>query len=398
MLMERLISISDRAIRKAPSVFSRYLIDDIDWSHQLIGISGARGSGKTILLLQYLKRLPKNTFALYASLDDVYFSENKLIYFAEDFHKKGGEYLFLDEIHKYPNWSQELKNIYDNLPELKVIFTSSSALEIYKGTHDLSRRAVVYHLFGLSFREFLELKYKIKLPKISLSEILTSHNELCSNILVSIKPLPLFDEYLKTGYYPFFTKTGSIYPRQLINTVNLVVETDLPAIHNIDFNSIIKIKKLLYVLSKKTPYSPNIEELAKQIGSTRDTLLRYLYYLDKAHIIKWLGRDKYGINYLNKPDKLYLSNTNIAYALGETATDIGNVRETFFLNQLSIKHLVTYPKKADFLVDDKYYFEVGGKSKTKKQIADLDDAFIAKDNIELGFENTIPLWLFGFMY
>lgn len=396
--MERLISISNAAIRKAPSAFRRYLIDEIDWNHQLIGISGARGSGKTIILLQKLKSLSKGELALYASLDDVYFSENKLIYFAEEFHKQGGTYLFLDEIHKYPNWSQELKNIYDNLPNLKVVFTSSSALEIYKGSHDLSRRAIVHHLFGLSFREFLELKYKIKLPTQSLEELLKSHHTISNDFLKHIKPLPLFSEYLRTGYYPFFKETRSNYLKQLVNTINLVIETDLPAIHKIDFNSIIKIKKLLYILAKKTPYTPKVEELAKQIGSTRDTLLRYLLFLDKAHIIKWLGRDKFGINYLNKPDKLYLSNTNITYALGDNTADVGNLRETFFLNQLSIKHQVTYPKKADFLVDDRYTFEVGGKGKGQKQINNIKDAYIAKDNIEDGFGNVIPLWLFGFLY
>lgn len=396
--MERLIRTSNSALNRTPADFERYLLKEINWDHQLIGVSGARGSGKTILLLQYMKSLSKDKFALYVSLDDVYFSENKLVYFAEEFHSKGGTHLLLDEVHKYPNWSQELKNIYDNLPDLKIVFTSSSALEIYKGSHDLSRRAVVYHLHGMSFREFLELKYKIKRKAFSLEEILTNHVNISANITKEFKPLPLFAEYLKSGYYPFFKKFGTDYSRQLINTVNLAVETDLPAIHRIDFNSIIKIKKLLFILSKNTPYTPNIEALAKQIGSTRDTLLKYLYYLDKAHIIKWLGRDKFGINYLSKPDKLYLNNTNIAYALGDTIADIGTIRETFFLNQLSANHGVTYPKKTDFLVDDSYYFEIGGRNKTKKQIVDLTHAFIVKDDVEFGFENSIPLWIFGLMY
>jgi predicted AAA+ superfamily ATPase len=396
--MERLISTSNNALNRAPVEFERYLLKEINWDHQLIGISGARGSGKTIMLLQYKKMLPKESFSLYASLDDVYFSENKLIYFAEEFHRKGGKYLLLDEVHKYPNWSQEIKNIYDNLPDLKVVFTSSSALEIYKGSHDLSRRAVVYHLVGLSFREFLEFKYKIKLPALKLDEILNNHTQISTDIVKEFKPLPYFAEYLKTGYYPFFKKFGADYPRQLINTVNLALEVDLPAIHRIDFNSIIKIKKLLYILSKNTPYTPNVEELAKQVGTTRDSLLKFLYFLDKAQIIKWLGRDKFGINYLNKPDKLYLNNTNIAYALGEPVTDIGTIRETFFLNQLSANHTVTYPHKTDFMVDDTWYFEIGGKSKSRKQLTDLENAWVAKDDIEYGFENSIPLWMFGLIY
>jgi len=397
-IMERLIRISNDAIRRTSTVFSRYIAEEIDWGNQLIGISGARGCGKTTLLIQHLKSIPAKNKALYVSLDDIYFTEKKLIYFAEDFHKMGGEYLFLDEVHKYPNWSQEIKNIYDSLPGIKVVFTSSSALEIYKGTHDLSRRALIYHLPGLSFREFLEFKYKIILPKLTLKEILYSHTESCDRVMDVMKPLPMFNEYIKTGYYPFFKNTGTAYLKQLMNTVNLVVESDLPAIYRIDFNSIIKIKKLLSIISKITPYTPNIEELARQVGCTRDTLLKYLYYLDKAKIIKWLGRDKHGINYMTKPEKLYLGDTNIAYALGDPYTNTGSIRETFFLNQVSVKHTVTYPKKADFMVDGKLIFEIGGKNKSKKQIEELDHAYIIKDNIEYGFGNTIPLWLFGFMY
>ena len=378
--------------------FSRYISNEIDWNSRLIGISGARGSGKTVLLLQYLKRLPAKTNAFYVSLDDIFFSQNRLVYFAEDFEKQGGEYLLLDEVHKYPNWSQELKNIYDNFPNLKVIFTSSSALEIYRGSHDLSRRALVYHLSGLSFREFVQLKYKMEFPVISFEQILNSGNDLYTDILNRIKPLALFNEYLESGYYPFFIDTKVSYLKQLMNTINLVVESDLPAIHNIDFNSIIKIKKLLEVLSRITPYKPNIEKLAKQTGISRDTLLKYLFFLSKSQILISLGRNTFGINYLNKPDKLYLNNSNLAFALGEQTQDKGNLREIFFLNQLSVKHQVMYPEKGDFIVDNTYLFEVGGRSKTQKQIAGLGNAYIAADNIEYRYKNKIPLWIFGFLY
>jgi uncharacterized protein len=396
--MERLIKISNEAIRKVPTDFSRYLSNEIDWENQLIGISGARGCGKTILLWQYMKRMQSKANMLYASLDDVYFSDNRLIYFAEDFYKYGGEILLLDEVHKYPNWSQELKNIYDTLPDLKVVFTSSSALEIYRGSHDLSRRALVYYLAGLSLREYIELKYKMQLPVLTLEQILNASPEILSKIHDNIKPLKVFEEYLEKGYYPFFMKTGINYLKQLVNTINLAVEGDLPAIHNIDFQSVIKIKKMLAVLSRIVPYKPNVEKLARQIETTRDTLLKYLHYLDKAQIVKWLGDDTYGINYLNKPDKLYLNNTNLAFALGEKTPEKGNLRETFFLNQLSVKHSVTYPAKGDFYVDNKYIFEIGGKNKTKKQIAGLENAYIAMDEIEYRFDNQIPLWLFGFLY
>ncbi len=385
-------------VRRVPAEFTRYIFNEIDWEDKLIGISGARGSGKTVLLLQYLKKLPKSVNSMYISLDDIFFSKNKLVFFAEDFQKTGGEYLLIDEVHKYPNWSQEIKNIYDSIPDLKIIFTSSSALEIYRGSHDLSRRAIVYNLHGLSFREFLQLKYKKSFPVLTLDQILSSKNDIYDLILSEIKPLALFPEYLESGYYPFFMNTKSSYLKQLINTVNLVVESDLPAIHNIDFTSIIKIKKLLAVLSRITPFKPNIEKLAKQTETSRDTLLKYLYYLEKAGIIIRLSRDTFGINYLNKPDKIFLNNTNLAFALADQHPDTGNLRETFFINQLSVNHTVTYPEKGDFLIDQKYLFEIGGKSKTRKQIQGIKDSFVVSDNIDYRFENKIPLWIFGFMY
>ncbi len=396
--MDRLIQISNRAVANTPGKFKRFLFEEIDLSQRLIGISGARGSGKTILLLQLLKKMQKQKKTLYVSLDDVFFSENRLIYFAEDFYKKGGELLFLDEVHRYKNWSQELKNIYDSLPDLQVVFTSSSALDIYRGSHDLSRRLIMYQLPGLSLREYIEFQYDIKFPAIALENILSNHQEFCNTINQKIRPIAVFLEYLRSGYYPFFKESGETYLQKLNNTVNLAVELDLPAIHDIDYRAIIKIKKILSILSRIVPYKPNIEKLAKQVGTTRDTLLRYLYYLEKARIVKWLVSNTYGINYLNKPDKLYLDNTNLAYAISTVLPDIGNLRETFFLNQLSAKHLVTYPKKADFLVDNQYTFEIGGKNKTQKQIQGTKNAFIAADDIEFGFENKIPLWLFGFLY
>jgi len=397
--MNRLIDISNAAVKNVPVDFERYLANEISWNTKLIGISGARGSGKTILLLQQMKKiLGQGKNALYVSLDDLYFSENHLVYFAQDFARNGGEYLFIDEVHKYSNWSQELKNIYDTVIDLKVVFTSSSALEIHKGSHDLSRRALVYHLAGLSVREFIAFKYDIKLPVLTLKQVIENNAATSNKILSNIKIFPVFREYLKEGYYPFFKEFESNYLRQLSSTINLVIENDLPAIHNIDFNSVLKLKKLVSVISRIVPYTPNIEKLAQQIGTTRPTLLKYLYYLDKAQIIKILGRDSFGINYLNKPDKVYLSNTNLAYTFGSEIVDVGNLRETFFLNQLSVNHNVTYPKNGDFMVDNKYLFEVGGKNKTQKQIAGIKNSYIAADDIEYGFRSKIPLWLFGFMY
>lgn len=397
--MQRLEEISNSRLKRTPLKFSRFLIDKIFWDDRLIGISGARGCGKTTLMLQYMKKyLKAGKEVLYISLDDIYFSENSLVYFAEEFEKNGGKYLFLDEVHKYSNWSQELKIIYDNLQDLKVVFTSSSALDIYRGAYDLSRRAMVYNLPGLSFREFIELKYNIKFDVFSLDDILNDNSETIWNKLGSLKPLKLFNEYLKYGYYPFFTETFMNYYERLLTIINLVTETDLPSIFHIDYYSVQKIKKMLSIIARITPFTPNIQKLTEQTGTSRDTLLKFLFYLEKAEIVKWLGKDTFGINYLNKPDKLYLNNTNLMYALSDTFPDKGNLRESFFLNQLSVKHKVTYPNKGDFLVDNKYIFEIGGKSKTSKQIAGLDNAFVAADDIEYRYKNTIPLWLFGFLY
>ncbi|MCD4747474.1 MAG: AAA family ATPase [Bacteroidales bacterium] len=397
--MDRLKQISSEHLRRTPMKFYRFLMDEINWDDRLIGISGARGSGKTTLLLQYMKsKISKTSDALYVSLDDIYFSENKLIYFAENFYKQGGEFLFLDEVHKYPNWSQELKNIYDSLPDLNIVFTSSSALDIYRGSHDLSRRALVYSLPGLSFREFIELKYKIKFPVLKLNHILENTGNKYWDILEKIRPLKLFSEYLRHGYYPFFIESTVNYTQRLMNILNLVIESDLPAIYHIDFYSIIKLKKMISVLSRLVPYKPNIQKLAEQSGTTRDSLLKFLFYLEKAGIVKWLTKDTHGINYLNKPDKLYLDNTNLMFSLAIETPEKGNIRETFFLNQLKVKHHVSYPESGDFLVDNKYLFEVGGMSKTTKQIAGKKNAFIVADDIEYRNKNKIPLWLVGFLY
>ena len=397
--MERLKQISESRLQQVQTGFTRFLMDKIHWKDRMIGISGARGAGKTTLILQYMKiNLPVNTEAVYVSLDDIYFAGNPLVYFAEQYYKKGGEYLFLDEVHKYPNWSGELKNIYDNLPGLKIIFTSSSALDIYKGGYDLSRRAVVYNLPGLSFREFVELKYRVKLPVHSLEEILHKPKKIVPGIIRKIKPLKYFEEYLMSGYYPFFIESERSYPGHLINILNLILESDLPTIFNIDYYSVIKIKKMLAVLSRIVPFKPNIEKLARQADTTRDTLLKYLYYLEKAEVVKWLTKDTFGINYLNKPDKIYLNNTNLMYALNSEKPDKGTLRETFLLNQLIVNHKVTYPEKGDFLIDGKYLVEVGGLSKNTTQISGYEDAFLAIDDIDFPDGKKVPLWLFGFLY
>jgi hypothetical protein len=397
--VERLKQISESRLNQVKTDFKRFLMDEIHWDDRMIGISGARGSGKTTLILQHMKSsLPVGAEALYVSLDDIYFAGNPVVLFAEEFSRMGGEYLFLDEVHKYPDWSRELKNIYDNLPDLKIIFTSSSALDIYKGGYDLSRRAVVYNLPGLSFREFIEFKYRLTFPAYPLKEILHDPKSIAREITGKIRPMKLFEEYLQIGYYPFFIESERNYPNRLLNILNLILENDLPTIFNIDYYSVLKIKKMLAVLSRIVPYKPNIEKLARQAGTTRDTLLKYLYYLEKAEIVKWLTKDAFGINYLNKPDKIYLNNTNLMFALNSEKPDKGTLRETFLLNQLQVKHKVTYPETGDFLADGKYLIEVGGKTKNAGQLSGKKDSFIAADDIDFPYDKKIPIWLFGFMY
>ncbi len=397
--MEQLKQLSKQKLDQTPGDFSRFLLDRINWSDRMIGISGARGCGKTTLILQQMEyRLSPDIKKLYISLDDIYFADHSLVSLAEQFYKTGGQYLFIDEVHKYPRWSRELKNIYDNWPELHVVFTSSSALNIYRGAYDLSRRAIVYSLPGMSYREFITFKYGKELPVLTLEQVLQEPQKWVSEILHQFRPLQYLEEYWRIGYYPFFIENEENYPARLLRILNQVLESDLPPIYNIDYNAILKIKKMLAVLSRIVPYKPNVEKLVRQTGITRDSLLKYLSYLEKADIVQWLTKDTFGINYLNKPDKLYLNNTNLMYALHPDTPDKGTLRETFILNQLSVNHKVSYPDKGDFLIDGKYLIEVGGPSKGSKQIADAENAFVTRDGIEYPVGNKIPLWLFGFLY
>jgi len=397
--MEKLKEWSALRIQQLNFEHSRYLYDQIDWSQRLIGIMGARGVGKTTLILQRIKEM-NNEDALYISLDTLYFSEHKLFDFAEKFRLQGGRYLFVDEVHKYPNWSQELKNIYDLFPDLYIVFTSSSALDIYKGNYDLSRRVVLYQLQGLSFREFLLFKYNFQLPILDFFQLLNADNQLISKYLNVLSPFKYLNEYLNAGYYPFFLEDPNNYHKRLQQAINLVIEVDLPAIHTMDFQTIVKLKRLLFIISQIAPFKPNINKLAQQIGATRDTTLKLLFYLHNAHILRWLTSDANGINFMNKPDKIYLENTNIGAAIGFYPEDLnrGTLRETFIANQLSVHHQLTYPAKGDFLVDGKILLEVGGKNKNLKQIAGFEQAFVVKDDIEFRHKNILPLWLFGFLY
>ncbi|RHR50803.1 AAA family ATPase [Parabacteroides sp. AF17-28] len=397
--METLISIYQQLIAATQTDFVRYLYKEIDWDLRLIGITGARGTGKTTLLLQHIKLdIRDKSKALFVSLDHVWFTTHTVVDLARQFHSYGGQYLFLDEVHRYPDWAREIKNIYDSYPDLHIVFTGSSILEIYKSNADLSRRAISYHLHGLSFREYLAFEKVLNVPPVSLDEILSRHQDICMDIVGKVKILPCFKDYLKNGYYPFYKEGLKVYPIRIQNVINTILDGDLPAVEKIDYSSVMKMKKLLGIVSSLVPFTPNMTKLSSELGINRTSLSNYFSYLHKAGLLILLHPDANGMSLLNKPDKIYLNNSNILYALGGSSTNEGNVRETFFVNQLMAVHPISSSLQTDFLVGKKYSFEIGGNGKGFRQIKDLPDSYIASDDIETGFGNKIPLWLFGFLY
>lgn len=398
--MERLIEIFRKKIASTETAFMRSLESQINWNARLVCIRGSRGTGKTTLILQHIKK----TFAdsldkvLYVSLDNLYFSDNSLLDFVDGFVKRGGTHLFLDEVHKYPDWSRAVKNIYDDYPELHVVFTGSSLLEILNARSDLSRRALVYNLQGLSFREYLNLNAKTDFPVLSLEEILQNNENLSAQIVSKIKPFEYFSDYLKHGYYPYFLEGIDDYYIRLNETVNLILEIELPQLRKLDVAYIVKIKKLLAVIGKSAPFIPNATEIASSIQISRQTLLQYFEYLEESKLIYQVFKQSRGLGTLEKPDKIFLENTNLMYMFDDVQTDVGNVRETFAFNQLSHAHEVLFSEQSDFFVDKKYTFEVGGKNKKRRQIKDVSDSYILADNIEYGTDRRIPIWLLGFLY
>jgi predicted AAA+ superfamily ATPase len=404
--MEQLYEISERLINRTEIDFNRSLYHSITWKDKLIEIRGARGVGKTTLMLQKAKELANSgKSVLYVSLDIPYFYSHQLFETAENFYKYGGEYLFIDEVHKYPqkqkknDWSQELKNIYDTIPDLNLVYSGSSILQLYKGQGDLSRRKSTYSLSGLSFREYLELYKNLVFSPYSLNEMIQNHKEISSNITVKVKILPEFDRYLKYGYYPFYKESSERYFDKLSEVINVVIETDIPYVSDISFEALHKLKQLLSAVSTTVPYTLNLSNISSELYITdQRTLIKYLNLLEKAELITTLGAKAIGNKIFNKPQKIYLNNTNLMFAIDKSNIQVGNIRETFFFNQLKYLHQVNYPKKGDFIIDNSYTFEVGGKNKENSQIKEVKDAYLAIDNIEIGFANRIPLWLFGFLY
>ena len=397
--MNRLFETHIKKVERTDVGFVRNLMNEIDWNARLIGLKGARGVGKTTLLLQRCKLYHKlDGSSLYVSVDNIWFSEHKLYDFASDFAKKGGRYLFLDEVHKYPNWSQELKNIYDDFPELNIVFTGSSLLEIINAKADLSRRAVVYEMQGFSFREYLNMTLKLNLQSYSLYEILENHIMIAQNVLKEVKVLKYFEHYLKYGYYPYYNELPDLYYSRVNEVVNLIIETEIPLLRSVDIAYTRKIKQLLLIISESAPFVPNVSKLSERIGITRNALLSYLNALNESRLIISAHKSSGGISVLQKPDKIYLENPNLMYALSDSNVNIGNVRETFFANQLQYKYKINVSEHSDFYVDNQYTFEIGGKDKGKKQINAISDSYVVSDDIEYGFNEKIPLWLFGFLY
>ena len=389
--MDTLFEKQQRLLDFVSTDFVRYKYDEIAWNSRMLALIGPRGVGKTTMFLQHIKMHHNIADTLYVMADSTYFTTHTLLELADKFYKHGGKNLYIDEIHKYTNWSRELKEIYDSYPTLKLAFTGSSVLDITKGVADLSRRAPVYHMQGLSFREFLRIAHGIVVPQHSLDQILSNNISLPG----VEHPLPLFEEYLKKGYYPFGTDVA--FELELEEIVNKTIEVDIPYYAEMNMGTARKLKQLLGVISKSVPFKPVKKTLAEIIGVSRNDISDYFILLERAGLIAQLRDATGGIRGLGKVEKVYLDNTNLAYMLAPNDSDTGNIRETFFNNQMRVKHDVISSNKGDFKIDG-YTFEVGGRKKGQKQIAGIENAFVVKDNIESDSGNIIPLWAFGLNY
>jgi len=363
-------------------------------------LTGARGVGKTMLLLQHISELYNtgSTKCLYVSLDNLAIPFKSLAELASWFSMQGGELLVIDEIHKYPSWAEELKNIYDSQPNLKVIFSGSSALNLYTGVSDLSRRAVFYNLDGLSFREFVEIETCTSFPKYSLADLLANHKDICNDLLKKFKPFEYFNKYLQHGYYPFYLQGLPTYGMKLQNVINYVIENEIPVLSNANHINVMKLKRFISLLANSVPYVPNIQKLSEVLELNRNTLVNYLAYLSQTRITCNLYDKSAFYGSLSKPQKILLHHPNIYYCIVSLPENSGSIRESFFVNQLSAQHRVSLAEKGDFWVDEQYLFDIGGKNKKRNQIAGEARGYVIKDDIEEGWENIIPLWLFGFLY
>ncbi len=398
-MLQGLYERSEALVHRSSSDFTRYIYDKIDWSNRLMGIKGARGVGKTTLLLQRLSKMGRPpTEALYMSLDDLFFSTHSFVDVADLFYKKGGKYLFLDEVHKFPDWSRAIKNLYDFYPDLKIVFTGSSIIDISREEGDISRRALMYELQGLSYREYLVYISGRHYPVISLEELLDSTTSIRRIFEPYFRPLQKFESYLATGYYPFFKEDIEGYHQRIQQLIRLIIEYDMAELKDFDIRNARKILQLLSILAENVPFKPNITKLAEKSKIHRNSVVSYLHYLEQARLIHQLYPGGISVAVLQKPEKIYLNNTNLSFALSLSRPNQGNLRETFFLNQLLVNHRVSYPKSGDFVVDGKFTFEIGGKDKNDKQIRETNNAFVVRDDLEYPVGSALPLWAFGFLY
>lgn len=396
--IQPLLNVYHRKLAATDLRFNRYLYNEINWNVRLVGIKGARGVGKTTLLLQHIKDSFENVDdALYFSLDNLWFDNHRLEDLVEFLYTHGIVNLYIDEVHRYKNWTSLLKNFYDNYPDLKIVYTGSAMLAIDNSVADLSRRQSLYTLNGLSFREYLEYEDVITVPSVRLEDLLKNHVQIALDITSKMKVLKYFDLYLRSGYYPYYKEAGDDYLMRLSEVVRLVIDDDIPSVEEITYTTAQKIKKLLMVIAQNVPLEPNINKLASQLESSRDQTLKMLYWLDRAGLLWLLTEKQKDYKHLLGPKKIYLNNPNLMFALSGSVSE-GTMRETFFANQVGTVVDLIMPKQGDFLADETYLFEVGGSRKTFDQIADISNGYLAIDDIEVGNGNRIPLWMFGLLY
>ncbi|MCL2596430.1 MAG: AAA family ATPase [Paludibacter sp.] len=391
--MEELYQNFEELLSKTPTDFKRYLFEKINWNSRMFGIVGPRGVGKTTLVLQRIKENHSASDTLYVSMDNFYFANHSLQDTVDAFYKDGGKFLFIDEIHKYPQWSVTLKYLYDNYSDLKIVFTGSSVLDILKGNADLSRRALLFYLQGMSFREYLHFFHNIIIPVLSLNEIISHKSNELKQIIGY--PIKFFKEYLQKGYFPF--ANDSDFSAHLQQIVVQTLESDIPMFANMNVSTGRKLLKLLAIIANSVPFKPNFSKLARLIDASKNSITDYFYYIEKAGMIAQLREKTESFLVVGKTEKVYLDNTNLAFCLSEKEPDVGNLRETVFFNQMRVNNKVFSSVKGDFNIEN-MTFEVGGKSKNHKQIENLKNAFIVKDDIEYGYKNVVPLWAFGLNY
>lgn len=397
--MIELLENSDRLVQGVSCDFKRYLTKKINWHNRLIGIKGARGTGKTTIVLQWLKVQGKPVAkAAYFSLDDLYFLTNTLVDTAKSFFQQGGQILVLDEVHKYPQWAREIKIVYDRFPELQVIFTGSSIIDISRQEGDLSRRAIMYELHGLSYREYLEMNGIMKLPILNLNQITDGNLSIQNYFPSGFRPLESFNNYLRYGYYPFSREDIPGYFQRLQQLIRLIVEYDMAEIKGFDIRNAKKMLQLLYVVAQQVPFKPNLHKLSEKCGIHRNSMGNYIWFLEEARLIRLLHPAGISIATLQKPEKIFLNNTSLAYAMASVMPSIGTIREIFAFSQLTVNHEVRFPKSGDFELDGKIVLEIGGKNKDTKQISGLSEAYLVKDDLEFPVSKVIPLWLLGFLY